>query len=128
MKFPVLWSGLGCYTVKCSEILAHIELLYNPRVNKVFTHSLTARVSTYSPVFRICFLWYVVCDDPILMQLSTLEIRSSFISVFLFIDSILKNSATINKNEIKDRNEEPLLTTSPHLEVVFLFGSMIGCN
>ena len=37
MKFPVLWSGLGCYTVKCSEILAHIELLYNPRVNKVLT-------------------------------------------------------------------------------------------
>ena len=37
MKFPVLWSGLGCYTVKFSEILAHMELLYNPRVNKVFT-------------------------------------------------------------------------------------------
>ena len=37
MKFPVLWSGLCCYTVKCSEILAHIKLLYNPRVNKVFT-------------------------------------------------------------------------------------------
>ena len=36
MKFPVLLSGLGCHTVKCSEILAHIELLYNPRVNKVF--------------------------------------------------------------------------------------------
>ena len=28
---------LGCYTVKCLEILAHIELLYNLRVNKVFT-------------------------------------------------------------------------------------------
>ena len=37
MKFPVLWSGLCCCTVKCSEILAHIKLLYNPRVNKVFT-------------------------------------------------------------------------------------------
>ena len=37
MKFPVLWSCLGCYTVKCSQILAHIELLYNPRVNKVLT-------------------------------------------------------------------------------------------
>ena len=23
--------------MKCSKILAHIELLYNPRVNKVFT-------------------------------------------------------------------------------------------
>ena len=33
----MLWSGLYCYTVKCSEILAHIKLLYNPRVNKVFT-------------------------------------------------------------------------------------------
>ena len=41
MKFPVLWSGLCCYTEgwggKCSEILATIKLLYNPRVNKVFT-------------------------------------------------------------------------------------------
>ena len=40
-SFPVLWSGLCCDTVKCSEILAeilaHIELLYNRRVNKVFT-------------------------------------------------------------------------------------------
>ena len=28
--------------LKCSEILAHIELLYNPRVNKVFTsHHIT---------------------------------------------------------------------------------------
>ena len=36
MKFPVLWSGLGCCSVKCSEILAHIELSKkNPRVNKV---------------------------------------------------------------------------------------------
>ena len=38
---PVLWSGLCCYTEgwggKCSEILATIKLLYNPRVNKVFT-------------------------------------------------------------------------------------------
>jgi len=56
----------------------------------------------------ISFLWFVVSDYPISMRLSTLEIRSSFISVFLFIDSILKNSATINNNEIKDRNEEPL--------------------
>ena len=39
MKFPVLWSGLYCYTVKCSKILAHIKLLYNPRVNKVFRFS-----------------------------------------------------------------------------------------
>ena len=60
------------------------------------------------------------------MQLSTLEIRSSFIVVLVLIDSILKNSAIINKNEIKDRNEEPLWRTSPHLEEVFLFGSMIG--
>ena len=41
MKFPVLWSGLCCYTEgldgKCSEILATIKLLYNPRVHKVFT-------------------------------------------------------------------------------------------
>ena len=42
MKFPVLWPGLCCYTEagwggKCSEILATIKLLYNPRVNKVFT-------------------------------------------------------------------------------------------
>ena len=37
MKFLMLWSGLCCCTVKCSEILAHIKLLHNPRVNKVFT-------------------------------------------------------------------------------------------
>ena len=41
MKFPLLWSGLCCYTEgwggKCSEILATIKLNYNPRVNKVFT-------------------------------------------------------------------------------------------
>ena len=47
MKFPVLWSGLCCYTKgwggKCSEILATIKLLYNPRVNKVFTFTFTAR-------------------------------------------------------------------------------------
>ena len=39
----MLWSGLCCYTEgwggKCSEILATIKLLYNPRVNKVFTNS-----------------------------------------------------------------------------------------
>ena len=61
------------------------------------------------------------------MLLSTLEIRSSLISVFLFIDSILINSITINKIEIKDRDEEPLWRTSPHLEEV-LFSSMIGSN
>ena len=33
----MLWSGLCCCTVKCSEILAYLKLLYNPRVNKVFT-------------------------------------------------------------------------------------------
>ena len=42
IKFPVFWSGLCCCTVKCSEILAHIELLYNPRVNKVFTSHFTS--------------------------------------------------------------------------------------
>jgi len=45
------------------------------------------------------------------MRLSTFEIRSSFISVLLFIDSILRNSATINKIEIKGRKEEPLWRT-----------------
>ena len=51
MKFPVLWSGLCCYTEgwsgKCSEILATIKLLYNPRVNKVLTHSLTHKEVKY---------------------------------------------------------------------------------
>ena len=36
MKFPVLWSGMG--------ILATIKLLYNPRANIVFTHSLAGAV------------------------------------------------------------------------------------
>ena len=31
------WSGRCCCTLKCSEILAHIKLLYKSRVNKVFT-------------------------------------------------------------------------------------------
>ena len=38
------WSSQCCglaLVVKCSEILAHIELPFNRRVNKVFTHSLT---------------------------------------------------------------------------------------
>ena len=41
MKFPVLWSGVCRYTEgwggKGLEILATIKLLYNPRVNEVFT-------------------------------------------------------------------------------------------
>ena len=43
MKFPVLWSSLCCSSEvwggKCSEIhvLATIKLLYNPKVNIVFT-------------------------------------------------------------------------------------------
>ena len=49
MKFPVLWSGLCCYSEgwggKCSEILATTELLYNPRVNKVFTFTFTFTIS-----------------------------------------------------------------------------------
>ena len=50
MKFPVLWSGLCCYTEvwggKCSEILATIKLLYNPRVNKVFKFTFTSNVES----------------------------------------------------------------------------------
>ena len=46
MKLPVLWSGLCCYTVKCSEILA-TKLLYNPRVNKVFTFTHGKAVFSY---------------------------------------------------------------------------------
>ena len=42
-----LWSGLCCHTEgwggKCTEILATIKLLYNPRVNKVFTQSLKCK-------------------------------------------------------------------------------------
>ena len=37
MKFLMLWSGLCCHTVKCSQILVTMKLLYNPWVNKVFT-------------------------------------------------------------------------------------------
>ena len=44
--FSPVWSGLCCYTEgwggKCSEILATIKLLYNPRVNKVFTFTFTS--------------------------------------------------------------------------------------
>ena len=52
MKFPVLWSGLCCYTEgwggKCSEILATIKLLYNPRVNRVFISSIHIITKAYN--------------------------------------------------------------------------------
>ena len=51
MKFPVLWYGLCCFTEgwygKCSEILARMKLLYNPRVNKIFTHSVSHSLTGY---------------------------------------------------------------------------------
>ena len=56
----------------------------------------------------ISSLGCVVCGDRFSKRLSTFEIRNLFISVFLLIDSILKNSATINNMEIKDKTEEPL--------------------
>ena len=63
MKFPVLWSGFCCYTEgwggKCSEILATIKLLYNPRVNKVFTSlhfSLNQLTLLPSPFHHHCLL------------------------------------------------------------------------
>ena len=94
-------------------------------VQTLYGQGATSSTYTQAFLFRFCG---VFCGDPISMRFSTFEIRSSFISVFLFIDSILKNSATINKNEINDRNDAPLWRTSPHLEEVFLFGSMIGSN
>ena len=80
------------------------------------------------PEISISSLWSVVGVGRISMRLSTFEIRNSFISVFLFMDSILKNSATINNMEIKDRNEEPLWRTSPHLAEDFLFSSMMDSS
>ena len=62
MKFPVLWSGLCCCTVKCSEILAHIEVLYNPRVNKVFT-SLTSLHVAWKMQVKLCYLHRIVCSN-----------------------------------------------------------------
>ena len=72
-----LWSGLCCYTEgwggKCSEILATIKLLYNPRVNKVFTHSLTqvtlpsnsasilTRFIRSSSLTVLLFFWFCCC-------------------------------------------------------------------
>ena len=70
MKFPVSWPGLCCYTEgwggKCSEILATIKLLYNPRVNKVFTSLhlalFTASLRRLFPTFipGISTLWGLV--------------------------------------------------------------------
>lgn len=123
--------------VKCIDVRRHsftqsisptLSIHYRPVINNTDGQTWTARVFYLLAGVSICFLWYVVCDDLILMQLSTLEIRSSFISVFLFIDSILRNSATINTNQIKDGKEEPLWRTSVHLEEVFLFRSMIGSD
>ena len=54
MKFPVLWSGLCCLSEgwggKCSEILATIKLLDNPRVN-IHSHSHSFTVILYIPEF-----------------------------------------------------------------------------
>ena len=38
MKFPVLWSGLGCYCEMLGNVSSY-RAIYNPRVNKVFIHS-----------------------------------------------------------------------------------------
>ena len=59
MKFPVLWSGLCCYTEgwggKCSEILATIKLLYNRRVNKGFTSLYFTRQHSHTDLCRVMF-------------------------------------------------------------------------
>ena len=57
MKFPVLWSGL-CFSSegwKCSEILATIKLLYNPRVNIVFTFTFTFTATTTRHSYSVRF-------------------------------------------------------------------------
>ena len=59
------------------------------------------------------------------MQLSTAEMQSSFISVLLFIISILKNSAKMSRIEMKERTEEPLRKASlEHFAEGFLVGSI----
>ena len=61
MKFPVLWSGLCCSSEgwggKCSEILATITLLYNPRVNIVFTFNLTGNGRTDRKITCLNFIF-----------------------------------------------------------------------
>ena len=49
----VVWPLL-CLRVggKCSEILATIKLLYNPRVNKVFTSLFTGQIRLYTRLFK----------------------------------------------------------------------------
>ena len=117
---------------KCTTVFLHTinfsDLLITVS-NKSDGQKRTTRVFYLLSGVSISFLLSVVCGDPasmLSMRLSTLEIRNSFISVFLFINSILKNIATISNIEIKDRSEEPLWRTSAHLEV-FLLGSMISC-
>ena len=55
MKFLVLWPGLCWCTEgwggKCWEILATVKLLYNPRVNIVFTSLASQTTGQVSEVF-----------------------------------------------------------------------------
>ena len=81
MKFPVLWSGLCCWSEgwggKFSEILATIKLLHNTRVNKVYSHSQYSQSfqSSIVPLATWKYKWQVT---------QIFDIRTSFPSrIFL---------------------------------------------
>ena len=57
-------AGLCCCTVKCSEILAHIKLLYNPRVNKVFTHLTHSAIASGNSYASFVLSKLLACSIP----------------------------------------------------------------
>ena len=96
MKFPVLWSGLCCYTEgwggKCSEILATIKLLYNPRVNKVFRHFTSLLDLFVNPLITVANRRVRLCSQEANKASKIYVGRSTTVSNLLFCaDTLFKN-------------------------------------
>ena len=85
------------------------------------------QVEVYLPFDGFPSLPALFIRTAILRWLSTSEMRSSFIFVFLFIVSILKNSATISRIETKERIKEHLRKASfEHFAEGFFVESIVA--
>jgi len=56
MKFLVLWSGLGCCTVKCSEILAHRATKKSEGKQSIHNH-----IHSVELVFELVTILWIKC-------------------------------------------------------------------
>ena len=112
MKFPVLWSGLCCCAVKCSEISAYIKLLYDTRVNKVFT----------SLHFTLNHIRFVFCHNTednerdLCQDLLTIENT----------DSDLKVQALHYANELLLPSDLPFKNVCKHSQHAEKYDKMLG--